>query len=136
MSLLLNPYLALDGTCREAMEFYQSILGGELSVMTFGQAQGGAEFPGSDNVMHASLITSDGLALFASDTMEGMPQQPGDTVSVSISGDDDRLEQIFEALVDGGEAIVAFEKQMWGDIYGMVRDRFGVLWHVNRTSAQ
>lgn len=133
MSITLNPYLALqDGTCRQAMEFYHSILGGDLSVMTFGEAQGGAEFPGSDRVMHSSLITGDGMVIFASDTMEGMPQTPGDTVSVSLSGTDERLPEFYARLAEGGEAIVAFEKQMWGDVYGMVRDRFGVLWHVNQ----
>lgn len=132
MSILLNPYLALDGTARQAMEFYQSVLGGDLSLTTFGEAQGGAEFPGSERVMHASLTTPDGMAIFASDTMEGMPQKPGDTVSISISGDEDRLAGWFEGLAAGGEILVPFEKQMWGDIYGMVRDRFGVLWQVDQ----
>lgn len=132
MSITLNPYLALDGTCREAMEHYHSILGGELSAMTFGEAQGGAEFPGSDKVMHASIVTDDGMVLFASDTMEGMPQTPGDTASVSISGDDPRLPEFFTRLSEGGQVLVPMEKQMWGDTYGMFRDRFGVLWHINQ----
>jgi len=136
MSILLNPYLALDGTCRKAMEFYRSLLGGELSVMTFGEAQGGAVFPGSDRVMHSSLTTDDGMVIFASDTMEGMPQTVGDTVSMSISGTDGRLPAFHAGLAEGGQVLVPFAKQMWGDTYGMVRDRFGVLWHVNLLSDQ
>ncbi|WP_197511668.1 VOC family protein [Tessaracoccus coleopterorum] len=114
MSILLNPYLALDGTCREAMEFYRFLLGGELSVMTFGEAQGGAQFPGSDRVMHASLTTDDGMVIFGSDTMDGMPQTVGDTVAMSISGSDERLPSFHAGLAEGGAVLVPFEKQMWG----------------------
>lgn len=131
MSITLNPYLAFDGTCREAMEHYRSVLGGELSVMTFGESQG-AEFPGSDKVMHASLITPDGMVIFGSDTMEGMPQTFGDTAAISISGNDERLPEFFTRLSEGGQVLVPMEKQMWGDIYGLFHDRFGVLWHINQ----
>ena len=86
--------------------------------------------------MHFSLTTDDGMVIFASDTMEGMPQTQGDTVAVSISGDDDRLAGFFAKLSEGGQALVPFEKQMWGDVYGMVRDQFGVLWHVNQLGQQ
>lgn len=131
MSSKLNPYLVFDGTAREAMEFYQSVIGGELQAMTF--AEGGAgDFPGSDKIMHAALTNDRGWTLFASDTVPQMPHSFGDTVSVSISGDDEDLPQIFAALAEGGEQIVPFAKQMWGDEYGMVRDRFGVLWHINK----
>lgn len=133
MTSSLNPYLALEGTARQAMEFYQSVLGGELSIMTFGES--GMEGPGADGVMHAFLRTPKGYQLMASDTMPGMPHIPGDTVAVSLSGDDADLADTFERLAEGGEVQVPFAKQMWGDEYGMVRDRFGVLWHVNRAAA-
>lgn len=130
MASTLNPYLALDGTCRQAMEFYQSVLGGELTLSTFGESG----VPGVDpeGIMHAQLVTADGHVLMGSDS-GGMPHQAGDTVGLSLSGDDERLDAVFAALADGGEVAVPFERQMWGDDYGQVRDRFGVIWHVNRT---
>lgn len=134
MSSTLNPYLALTGTAREAMEFYRSILGGELRVMTFGDA--GMPVPNPDGVMHAYLSTPKGYAIMASDTMPDMPHQAGDTVALSLSGDDDDLPGYFAALAEGGEVQVPFAAQMWGDEYGLVRDKFGVLWHVNRTAPQ
>ena len=36
MAVTLNPYLNWRGNARAAMEFYQSIFGGELTVSTFG----------------------------------------------------------------------------------------------------
>lgn len=60
---LLNPYLTFDGTAREAMEFYASVLGGDLNVNTFGDFGD----PGNEGVMHAQLVTPTGFTLMASD---------------------------------------------------------------------
>lgn len=132
MACNLNPYLALAGTARAAMEFYQSILGGELDISTFGDA-GIPDAP--DLVMHASLRTAKGNVIMASDTPSGMPHNPGDSVAMSLSGDDEDLPGYFDALAASGEIIVPYERQLWGDEYGQVRDRFGIIWHVNRTAA-
>ena len=35
----------------------------------------------------------------------------------------------------GGEVSMPFEKAPWGDHYGQVTDRFGVLWAFNATEA-
>lgn len=135
VATVINPYLALQGTCRQAMEFYHSILGGQLSLNTFGES-GMKDVAGidPDGIMHAMLVTAAGQVIMASDTM-GMEHQPGDTVAVSLSGDDASIPEAFEALAAGGQVIVPFEQQMWGDAYGQVRDRFGVLWHLNQTGA-
>ena len=84
MPVLLTPYLTLDGTAREAMTLYQSVFGGELSVMTFGDM--GAEGDLAAKVMHAHLATPDGLTLMASDIPPGEVVEPGSTVRVSLSG--------------------------------------------------
>ena len=52
--------------------------------MTFGEASGGAAFPGSDKVMHSSLVTAWGDLIFAADTMPEMNHQPGDTVAARL----------------------------------------------------
>ena len=113
------------------MEFYQSVLGGELTMMTFAEA-GAGDFPGSDRIMHASLTTAGGLEIFGADTLAEMGHTAGDTVALSLMGNDDALPGLFAALAEGGTVTVPFERQMWGDDYGQFRDKFGVVWHVNR----
>ena len=131
MASKLNPYLAFNGNAREAMEFYQSVFGGELRINTFGE-YGSSDPAVDDKVMHAMLTTDRGYALMASDTAPGMPYNPGDTVTCSLSGDPgDGLEEAWEKLSAGGTVTMPFEKQMWGDIFGMCTDRFGVPWMVN-----
>jgi PhnB protein len=127
----LNPYIGFLDNAREAMEFYQSVFGGELDVNTFGQF-GAAEGPEADKVMHAQLETPQGFTLMASDTPEGMEHKPGNNISVSLSGDEsDGLEEMFTKLSEGGTVTMPLEKQMWGDKFGMVLDRFGISWMVN-----
>jgi PhnB protein len=131
MTSRLNPYLQFDGNAREAMEFYRSIFGGELTVSTFGEF-GNAEPAMADRVMHAQLESEAGYWLMASDTMPGTPVTPGGSITVSLSGDEgDRLRQYWEKLSDGGAVTMPLEKQMWGDEFGMCTDRFGVAWMVN-----
>jgi PhnB protein len=134
MASKLNPYLNFDGSCREAMEFYQSVLGGELNVNTFGEY--GDEGPSKDGVMHAQLETPSGFTLMASDTPPGMTVDKGAAVSISLSGDDsDELRRFWEGLSEGAEVTMPLEKQMWGDEFGMLTDRFGMQWMVNIAGA-
>jgi PhnB protein len=130
--ITLNPYLNFDGNTKEAMEFYHQVLGGKLDLQTFKEAPG-MDVPADyqDKIVHAHL-ESDGMVIMAS---EGKPAEPvkfGDNVSLSLVGDDhDRLTKIFEQLAEGGEITMPLEKQFWGDDFGMLKDKFGVLWMVN-----
>lgn len=91
MTVRLNPYLNFGGKAREAMEFYQSIFGGKLDVMTYGDMP---EMPGSDpsqevRVMHSSLATDDGLHLMGADAPTPTGEPSDGNMSVSLSGDDE-----------------------------------------------
>ena len=132
MTVRLNPYISFgDGAARDAMDFYHSIFGGELTVSTFGEF--GAPDPAfADKVMHAMLVAADGLVLMASDTPPGMEHVPGSTITISLSGDEgDRLRGYWSKLSDGGTVTMPLEKQMWGDEFGSCKDKFGIVWLVN-----
>jgi PhnB protein len=134
MTVRLNPYLNFDGSAREAMTFYQSILGGELTVSTFGEYHASEDPSEQDKVMHAQLETADGFVLMASDTPNAMEHRPQAGVSVSISGDDEaKLRGYWDGLSEGATVIMPFEKAPWGDTFGMCLDRFGTNWMVNAT---
>ncbi|MEV1332976.1 VOC family protein [Micromonospora costi] len=136
MASRLNPYLNFPGTAREAMEFYHRIFGGSLRMNTFGEF--GSQEPAIANqIMHAMLETDAGFTLMASDPPPGMPHDAGNTVSISISGDDaDELRRYWEQLSEGGVVSMPLEKQMWGDEFGMCTDRFGIQWMVDITPPQ
>ncbi len=134
----LNPYLSFpDARAREAMEFYHSILGGELSVMTFGDM--GTRGQLADQVMHGQVQTPRGLVLMGADTSPEMAEVGiGDNVSVSLSGGPDDAEEMrdwFAALSDGGEVRQPLEPARRGDEFGTFVDRFGISWLVNIAAA-
>ncbi|MEU9885405.1 VOC family protein [Sphaerisporangium sp. NPDC051011] len=136
MTSRLNPYISFASEARQALEFYQSVFGGSLTLNTFGEAAGehGAD---ANGIMHGQLETASGYTLMASDTPPGMTRNPGDNISISLSGDDaDELRGYWEKLSAGGTVQVPLEKQMWGDEFGMCVDRFGIGWMVNITRPQ
>jgi PhnB protein len=127
----LNPYISFSDDARQALEFYRGVFGGELSLNTFGET-GGAEGPDADKIMHGQLETPAGYTLMAADTPAGMDRTVGTNIAVSLSGDDaDELRGYFAKLSDGGTVTVPLEKQMWGDVFGMCIDPYGINWMVN-----
>ena len=131
MTSRLNPYISFDGDAREALEFYKSVFGGELSLSTFGEL-GGQDTPNPDRIMHGMIETDGGFTLMCADTPPGMEHEPGNNFAVSLSGDDgDELRGYWEQLSGDGIVTVALEKQVWGDEFGMCVDRFGISWMVN-----
>jgi PhnB protein len=134
MASRLNPYISFDGNARSAMEFYADVFGGTLALNTFGDI-GGMEGTGADKIMHGMLETPAGLTLMGADGPPGWEHQPGNDVAVSLSGDDEaELRGYWERLSEGGSVTVPLETQMWGDVFGMCEDRFGVTWMVNITA--
>jgi PhnB protein len=134
MTVRLNPYIAFDGgNARAAMEFYHSIFGGTLDVSTFGEF--GAPDPAlADKVMHAQLKTDADLFLMGADSPPGLEHVPGNNIAISLSGGErERLHGYWAELSAGGSVSTPLEKQMWGDEFGTLTDKFGIEWMINIT---
>ncbi|MFI7581865.1 VOC family protein [Kocuria kalidii] len=129
MPVLLNPYFSFRDTAEEAMSFYRSVFGGELSISRFSEYGASDDPAEQDKVMHSMLTTGTGLVLMASDTPNGTNLAVGDNVSVSVSGDDDAaMRGWWEALRDGGTVTMPLDEAPWGGLFGMCTDRFGIHW--------
>ena len=137
MATQLNPYLSFRDDAREAMEFYRSVFGGELTVSTFGEF-GVSEDPAeADKVMHANLTTPGGLVLMGADTPNSQEHTTTSNISCSLSGEDPaELQGFWDGLSSGGTVAVPFEKAPWGDTFGMCTDKYGVSWMVNVVAPQ
>ena len=136
MTTRLNPYLSFRDNARQAMEFYHSVFGGDLTLSTFGEMDASKDPAEKDMIMHSMLTSSGGLVLMGSDTPQSMTFTPGANGAVSLSGEDQaELRGYWDRLSDGGTILAPFERAPWGDLFGMCIDRFGVNWLVNVTSA-
>jgi len=131
---LLNPYLNFRGQAREAIEFYQSALGGEFTVSTFGDFQmPGVADDEKDSVMHSQLTTPAGFTLMGSDVPASMGQVPDvSNMTISISGGEaDEIRGYWDGLAEAGQVTMPLDQAPWGDFFGQLTDRFGVSWMVN-----
>ena len=135
MTSRLNPYISFQDNARAALEFYQGVFGGDLTLSTFGE-YGDPSQPGADGIMHGQLESPNGYTIMAADTPPGMEHNPGTNIAVSLSGDDAaELHGYWDKLSAGGQVQVPLEKQMWGDEFGMCADQFGIGWMVNIAGA-
>ncbi|HAP43355.1 MAG: hypothetical protein A2087_10760 [Spirochaetes bacterium GWD1_61_31] len=129
----LNPYLTYDGNCREAMEFYRSCLGGELSLMTYGDSPDGASLPPAERakLMHAHLKTVS-FSLMAADQQQGGPMRRGNDVSLMLYCESEaEIQRLFPLLSAGGKVDMPLAEQFWGAVFGNFTDRFGINWMMN-----
>lgn len=132
MQTRLNAYLSFKDNTRQAMEFYQSVLGGKLDMTTF--KDGGTPLAAGeeDKIMHAMLTTDGGMVFMASDTPNSMDYVAGSNFSLSLSGDNEsELRGYWDKLSDGGTVTMPLEKAPWGDTFGMLTDKFGIQWMVD-----
>jgi PhnB protein len=125
----LNPYLLFTGKCREAMTFYQECLGGELSIMTFGESPMADQVPAEhrDNVLHA-MLAAEGITLMAADLMPGVTAPEGGRVTLCLnSRDKHEIRAYFDKLSAGGNVTMPLDEAFFG-LFGEMTDRFGMNW--------
>ena len=132
MKSQLNPYLNFRDNARQAMEFYKSVFGGKLTVNTFEEFHASEDPSEANKIMHSMLEAENGITFMAADTPNSMEFNPGDNISMSLSGGDEaELSGYFEKLAAGGAVAMPLEKAPWGDTFGMCTDKFGINWMVN-----
>lgn len=129
------PYLAFNGTCAEAMRFYERSLGGTL-VLLLSNADSpfAAQTPQehADRIMHARLALPGGGMLFAGDCPPQMPYTGIHGVGLTLSFDTvAQATTAFNALAEGGKITAGLQPMFWANIWGMLTDKFGTPWIIN-----
>jgi PhnB protein len=133
----VQTYLMFEGRCEEAIEFYRSGLGADVTAMSRfrDSPEPGAVPPGAgDKIMHAALRIGD-TTVFASDGGQGtgQPVFRGFALSIAVS-DEAAARRMFAALENGGKVVMPLQKTFWSPLFGMLTDRFGVSWMVSIAS--
>ena len=132
----LATYIALPGTTGEAMQHWHEIFGGELQVMRYGDMppmEGMPFTPDPKSVAHSTLVLPDGAGVIAGgDAMDDGTDYPvrGSAYSMLYTTDTpDEARAFIQKFLDGGGTVgMPFEQAPWGDWYGQVFDRYGVMW--------
>jgi PhnB protein len=131
MKQQLAPYINFQGRAREAMELYQSILGGKLELYASGE--GGAPHPAGpgERIQHARL-SGDGFLLIGSDGHPSYPPTRGDDIALALVGTDrSAMQAAFEKLAEGGQVKMPLTDGPWGGAAAWLADRFGTNWNLD-----
>ena len=131
----IEPYLFFEGRCEEAVEFYRRALGAKIgALMRYKESpephQPGTLPPGSENkVMHALIKIGDTKVMVSDGRCSGKPAFQGFALTITAP-DVAQADRMFAALADGGQVQMALAKTFFAPRFGMVSDRFGVLWMI------
>jgi len=129
----INPYLAFDGQCKAAFEFYAKCLGGEIQMMmTNGESPMAAQTAPEhrDRVMHTSLKVGDEILAGADAPPQHYSKPQGFCVSLDIK-EPAEAERVFNALSENGKVQMPLQETFWAQRFGMFIDQFGTPWMVN-----
>ena len=131
LELFINFY----GNCREAVEFYSKVFNSTVNnLMTYGDTPPDSGYPvpeaDRDRIMYAGVPIGNIVVMF-SDVPAGSAFVCGNNISPTVSmGDKDEVTRMFNELSEGGETYMELQKTFFSEWYGMVRDKFGVIWQV------
>ena len=129
----LNAYLAFDGRCREAFEFYEKTFGGRIVfIQKIGESPMAASMPAEahDRVMHVTLHIGDQV-LQGADAPPGQFTKPAGFCVAAHFNDVAEGERVFSALAQNGNVQMPFQPTFWAKGFGMLIDQFGIPWIVN-----
>jgi PhnB protein len=125
----INSYLTFNGNCREAMNFYQECLGGELYFQTIGESPMADKMPSKmkESILHSTLTSGD-VRIQASDMgNDGLIR--GNNVSLMLNcSSENEIRTTYEKLASGGEATHPLEDTFWGSLFGGLTDKFEIRW--------
>lgn len=130
MTINTVTHLNLRGNARAALEFYQSVFGGELVAVTYRDAQNVQNPDEADQIMWGQVISGNGFHIMAYDVPSSMPWSQGEKpFFVSVRGKDaDEITAYWKKLGDGATVVQPLAPAGWAPLYGMLTDQFGVTW--------
>ncbi len=128
----IDFHINFAGQCQEAFEFYQSVLGGKIVLLTYGESPAKDIVPAdwAKKIIHGSFIIKNLQIAGADVRPENYQKLQGCQLLLQLSNPADAA-RIFDALSTGGVVTMPLQKTFWSEAYGIVTDRFGVPWEVN-----
>lgn len=130
MSVTTTTHLNFRGDARAALELYQSVFGGDLAAITYKDAGAAQDEATADQVMWGQVLAGNGFHAMAYDVPPNMGYDQGEnSVFVSVRGETaEEITGYWEKLSVGSTVVVPMGPAAWAPAYGMLRDRFGVVW--------
>jgi PhnB protein len=129
----LNPYLAFNGRCEEAFNFYAKVLGGKIEAMMPHEGTPAAEHVPPEwrsKIMHARLAAGEAVLMGGDAPPNRSPKPDGFSVALHVKQSAE-AERIFQALAENGKTTMPIQETFFAARFGMCVDRFGIPWMVH-----
>jgi PhnB protein len=130
MTVSVTNHLNFRGDARAALEFYQSVFGGDITIVTYKDAHSVQAPSEANQVMWGQVAAKNGFRVMAYDVPSRMPWDEGkNAFFVSVRGDSDKeITELWEKLSVGATVAQPLAPSGWAPLYGMLKDRFGITW--------
>jgi PhnB protein len=130
MSVTTTTHLNFRGNARAALEFYRSVFGGELALVTYADAHAAQDPAEAGQIMWGQVQGDNGFHVMAYDVPARLPFEPGENAFfVSVRGRSaDEITACWKGLTEGATVLQDLAPSGWAPLYGMLRDQFGVVW--------
>lgn len=128
----LHAHLTFNGNCREAFEYYENLLGGSLTMTSFGDSPAANHVPVEwrDRIVHATLSLAESQ-LAGADVPPDEYKKPEGFYLLIEPEDPKEAERLFSALAENGEVKIPLQEMFWSVCYGSLIDRFGTPWEIS-----
>ena len=125
------PNLVVE-PCTEALDFYKKVFDGEIRNIQF--VDGKEMFAGQEGkVVHAELAINAQCVLYLCDALR--PKTSGDNISLMLQLESiEEIDRLFLRLCENGTVIFPLQKTFWGADHAVVRDKYGIVWHLDYTA--
>ena len=130
MAVNVSNHLNFRGDARAALEFYRTVFGGDLAVVTYTDAHNVQDPAEANQVMWGQVVAPNGFGVMAYDVPSRTPWEPGkNAFFVSVRGDSaEEIATLWEKLSIGATVVQPLAPSGWTPLYGMLKDRFGITW--------
>jgi PhnB protein len=139
----LNTWVNFNGNAEEAFTFYKSVFGGEFTKVIRFKDIATDEMPVAekeeDKIMYIALPIGNGALLIANDVPEvlGRVNEQENRSKILISTESkEEADKLFEGLSAEGEVEGPMGDSPWGSYAGMFRDKYGIEWIIEFSSAE
>lgn len=126
----VTPFLMFqEGNAEEAMNYYTSLIeDSEITSIT----RYGVNGPGDEGTVMQATFTLKGQEFMCIDSHVKHQFSFTPSFSIFITCDtEEELSNLYEQLIEGGQALMPLDNYGFSKKFGWVNDRFGVSWQLN-----
>lgn len=136
VNMQIRPYLSFYGECQEAIELYTRAFKTEVSeIMRFSDIPPSSDNPielkedQKDWILQATIPFGDNF-MRLSDGFREINDVSTERIGIVVETSEDIVSNAFEVLSEEGKIDMPLQETFFSPAYGIVYDKFGVMWNL------